>query len=157
MSARWDALGPRDRRALQLLAAVAVLLLGYVFMLQLDARAEARRRAEAAERTLAWMRQASAQLAGRSPAPRAAPDGRSLLARVDAGAREAGLGSALLRVEPVSPTQVRVYFQSVPFDGLVDWLQSLADSHGVRVDELSLQRAAGSGLVDARLSLSSGG
>jgi len=153
-AAWWQALSQRDRRALQALAVVAVLLLGYLFNVQLEARDEARRRAEAADQSLAWMRQAAAQLVGRAPLQRAAPDGRSLLARVDAGAREAGLGGVLLRVEPVTPTQVRVYFQAAPFDMLMDWLQALGESHGVQVDELSVQRAAGAGLVDARLNLS---
>jgi general secretion pathway protein M len=80
-------------------------------------------------------------------------DGRSLLARVDEGARQAGLGPVLLRVEPLSAGRVRAHFQAAPFDQLMDWLQPLGSQHGVRVEELSLQRAAGVGLVDARLTL----
>ncbi len=50
----------------------------------------------------------------------AARDGRSLLALVDATARASGVGEALLRVEPVSAAQVRVYFEGAGFDALVD-------------------------------------
>ena len=49
--------------------------------------------------------------------------------------------------------RVRAHFQAAPFDQLMDWLQPLGRDHGVRVEELSLQRAAGVGLVDARLTL----
>ena len=84
-------------------------------------------------------------------------DNRSLLARVDGGAREAGLGGVLLRVEPVSERQVRVYFQGAPFDRLMEWLQPTAQRFRIRVDELSIQRADGVGLVEARMTLSESG
>jgi type II secretory pathway component PulM len=59
----------------------------------------------------------------------------------------------LLRVEPLSAARVRVQLQAAPFDQTVDWLQPLRQQ-GVRVEELSLQRSSGVGLVDARITLS---
>jgi general secretion pathway protein M len=79
--------------------------------------------------------------------------GRSLLARVDASAREAGLGSALLRAEPIGTGNVRVTFQQAGFDALMRWIETFSAQHGARVGELSVQRADGVGLVDARLTL----
>ncbi len=156
MSGWWQAQSARDRRILLVGGVLAVLLLGYALLwlpLQRDTE-EWRARAAAAEANLIWMRTAAEQLRGIAPAPATAPaDGRSLLAVVDAGVREAGLGGALLRVEPVNAGQVRVYFQQAGFDALADWLQSVGNSHGVRVVELSAQRSAGVGLVDARLTL----
>jgi general secretion pathway protein M len=84
-------------------------------------------------------------------------DNRSLLARVDASAREAGLGDVLLRVEPVSSGQVRVQFERAGFDALVRWLEDLSTRYGTRVTELSATRSEGVGLVDARLSLDEAG
>jgi general secretion pathway protein M len=151
----WLGLAPRERRLLGGGGLLALLMLGYglVWAPLQDARNDWQRRAEAAEASLQWMRVAVERLA-QQPL-RAAPvaDGRSLLARIDEGARQAGLGPVLLRVEPLAAGRVRAHFQAAPFDQLMDWLQPLARDHGVRVEELSLQRAAGVGLVDARLTL----
>ena len=84
-------------------------------------------------------------------------DGRSLLALVDATARTSGVGEALLRVEPVAGGQVRVYFESAGFDVLVAWLEELEAQQGVRTGDVSIQRAAGVGRVDARMSLERSG
>ena len=155
---RWRALAPRERRALAFGgAALAVIFAWLAVWEPLVASRDAwRTRVAAAETDLAWMRAASARLQASGPVAAAVPsDGRSLLARVDASAREAGLGSALLRVEPIAAGQVRVTFEQAGFDALMAWLEALAQAHGVRVTELSAQRADGVGLVDARVSLES--
>lgn len=153
----WRQLAERERRLLQLAAATIVLALGYLLVWEpLQAgRADWRQRALAAEANLAWMRTAADEVVARrgQVGPQTPADGRSLLARVDSGARDAGLGGALLRVEPTGPDQVRVQFQQAGFDPLMQWLESMAAREGVRVTELSVSRADGSGLVDARLAL----
>lgn len=154
----WQRQSPRDRRVLGVGGVIGLLLLGYSLLWEpLSTQRDLwRSRAIAADQALLWMRSAAPQLAGRSAvAPVADP--RSLLARVDMGAREAGLGSVLLRVEPIRANQVRVYFQSAPFDQLLDWLQPMVESQGLQVEELSVQRADGVGLVDVRLTLTQAG
>jgi general secretion pathway protein M len=157
MKAWWQGLAERERRLLQVGAGALLLLLGWVLVWEpLDrSRADWRQRAVAAEANLQWMRSATEQLARQRAAGggEVVTDGRSLLARVDSGAREAGLGGALLRVEPTGPDQVRVQFQQAGFDDLVQWLEQLAQQQAVRVSELSVQRAQGVGLVDARVGL----
>ncbi len=82
-----------------------------------------------------------------------AGDTRSLLVLVDATARGSAVGEALLRVEPVAGDQVRVYFEGAGFDALVTWLGELEARHGVVIGDLTVNRAAGVGRVDARLLL----
>lgn len=157
MSTWWAALAERDQRILRIGGALLVLLLGYTLLWE-PARAQReqwRQRAVAADQSLAWMRAAAPHVQTQPAA--VVNDGRSLLARVDLGAREAGLGGVLLRVEPISPTQVRVFFEAAPFDRLMEWLQPLSETHGLRVDELSLQRADGVGLVNLRFTLTQPG
>jgi general secretion pathway protein M len=155
---RWRAMAPRERRALALggLALAAILAWLAIWEPLVESRELWRTRVASAETDLAWMRAAAARLQASGPVAAAVPDdGRSLLARVDASAREAGLGSALLRVEPIATGQVRVTFEQAGFDALMAWLEALSQAHGVRVTELSAQRADGVGLVDARVSLES--
>lgn len=155
---RWQALAAREQRALLLGGAALLLVGGWLLLWEPLARSrdEWRTRVAAAEADLAWMRAAAPQVrAARGDALVAAPvqDGRSLLARVDASARDAGLGDALLQVEPVNANLVRARFERAGFDAMMRWLETLASGHGVRVSELSVQRADGVGVVDARVAL----
>ncbi len=154
---RWNALAVREQRILSLGAVFVVLVLGYVLLWEplAESRDNLRTQVQAAETDLAWMRAAAPLVQQRSAnAPAALTlDGRSLLARTDASAADAGLKSALLRIEPVSDRQVRVSFQSAGFDALMRWVETLAANSNLRVSEFSVQRAEGVGLVDARLSL----
>lgn len=157
----WQQLAPREQRMLGGGALLLAALLGYVLLWEplQQSRADWRGRAIAADANLRWMRAAAEQvvaLRGAGGVQPVASDGRSLLARVDGGAREAGLGGALLRVEPSGPDQVRVQFQQASFDALMQWLEQLGERDGVRVTELSVQRSQGVGLVDARLALEAG-
>lgn len=163
MAAFWGRLSPREQRLLLAAGVVALLFIGWLLLWRPLAQARDTLRGQVAYSAaeLAWMQQAAPALAGTGAGADAAPavvsDGRSLLARVDAGAREAGLGEALLRVEPVSSGEVRMALGGADFDLLVAWLEQFSVAHGVAVTELSLQRAQGVGRVDARLALREGG
>ncbi len=147
----WENLAPRDRRVLA--AGAALLLLIAIWLLVWEplreARDAARLRTVAAANDLAYLRAVTPQLRDSAAAP--VRDGRSLLALVDATARASGVGDALLRVEPVSASQVRVYFEGAGFDALVDWLGSLQAGQGISIGDFSASRATGVGRVDARV------
>jgi general secretion pathway protein M len=155
---RWRELSPRDRRALGWLAAALLAALGWFAVWQplASARVRLSHQLEQAERDRVVV-QARASTIGRLRAEGAltplARGGKSLLALADSGAREAGLGGALKRVEPVSQGRVNLWFESVPFDALTTWLEQLEQRYGVRVDELSAERAAGLGTANARVGL----
>ena len=160
LRAFWAGLSPRDQRVLMLggLVLGAILIWLMIWEPLREARDAARSRVAAAATDLAAMRAAVPQLrALEGSAASAVRDGRSLLALVDATARTSGVGEALLRVEPVAGGQVRVYFESAGFDVLVAWLEELEAQQGVRTGDVSIQRAAGVGRVDARMSLERSG
>lgn len=152
----WQGRAPRER-AMLVRGGVALVLIVLWFGAWeplRDARNTWRERVATADADIAWMRAVAPQVASRAASsPAGTRDTRSLLARADASARDAGLGGALLRVEPVSQGQVRVYFEDVDFDALMRWVETLSERHGTRVSEMGVQRAAGVGRVDARLSL----
>ena len=155
----WNGLAPRDRRVLALGAIVLLLIGGWLGLWEplRMARDAARTRVAAGEADLAYMRAAAPQLRASPEATSAVRDGRSLLALVDATARASDVGDALLRVEPVAADQVRVYFEGADFDALVQWLEELGARQGVAVGDFNVNRAAGVGRVDARMSLERNG
>jgi len=110
----------------------------------------------AAEADLAWMREVAATLKQQRATGAAAGSdraGRSLLALADASARDAGLGEPLKRVEPLSEGRVNVWFENANFDACLAWLESLSQHYGVTVEELSVDRSAMPGMVNARITL----
>jgi general secretion pathway protein M len=106
--------------------------------------------------TAAWMQRSAQQLAGlkRSGGAEAAGlGGRSLLAVTDSTARAGGLGAELKRVEPEGRDSVRVWLDGASFDVLVKWLATLNSTHGILVDNATLERTESAGRVNARLTL----
>jgi general secretion pathway protein M len=148
----------RDRAVLAFGAVVVALVLAWAFAWQplRAGTASLAERKRAAEADLAWMRGAAATVKQqRSSGAAAGFDraGRSLLALADASARDAGLGEPLKRVEPLAEGRVNVWFENAPFDACVAWLEELGRRYGVGVEELSIDRAAGAGMVNARITL----
>ena len=85
-----------------------------------------------------------------SPLDRA---GRSLLAVADSSAREARLGNAIKRIEPVAAGRVTVWLEAADFDQIAAWLEQLETRYRIQVDEFSFQRTPVVGTVDARIGL----
>lgn len=159
---RWlEDLTFRDRLVLGAAAAAfLVVVLGALVWMPLDQRREAlAERVEAQARTLAWMREAGRRVEASRASPTeaaSARDGRSLLALVDATAREAGLAQTLRRAEPAGDDGVRVWLDAARYGDVAGWLESLSGEYGLAVTELALDRA-GNGRVNARLTVAESG
>ncbi len=155
-------LDPRERRLVLTGGLVLGLLLVYVLVVDplLSAYGERASRVEQQRADLVWMQQAAAriqQLQASSGAQGAGLGDRSLLAVVDGSAREAGLGGALSRVRPDGALAVRVWFEGVPFDALVEWLGRMDREFQVQVKLITLERQSEPGRVHAQLTLETAG
>jgi general secretion pathway protein M len=158
MRAYWDNLSARDRRVLLGGAVIVAVLLGWAFIWHpLAQRRQQLGISVAADRTsLAWMRAAQTQVPGLAAhgfQAGANRQGKSLLALADVSARGAGLAAAMKRVEPAGTRSVRVSFEAANFDALIGWIETLARDYGVQASDLSIDRAEGLGLVNARVTL----
>jgi general secretion pathway protein M len=158
MSAWWRGLAARERAVLAIGGAIVALLLAWALVWDPLSTQRARLEAEVrqAEADLVWMREAVPRLAARRAqggALGADRAGRSLPALADASLREAGLGAHLKRLEPLGEGRVSLSFEGVGFDPWILWLEAFAPRYGIRVEELVVDRAAGPGMVDARVVL----
>lgn len=81
------------------------------------------------------------------------PSGQDLLTQVSRSAQQ--LGVSPNRLQPEGANGVSVWFDNVPFNDLVVWLEQQTDQ-GVTVRQLSVDRQEEPGLVDARVVLRSG-
>lgn len=158
IAAWWNGLAAQERRLVAVGAALAVLLLGWAFAWHPLAakRADLLRDIGNQRNELAYVRAGAVEIERqRATGVRAGGQraGKSLLALADTTARAGGLGDALKRVEPVGAKGAKVSFESARFDDLVGWLEALARDYGVEAIELSADRADGTGLVNARVTL----
>lgn len=158
MKAWWQSISERDRGIARFGILVCALMLFWAFLWDptLASRRSLRTQVTQAEADLAYMHQAAAQLAALGDTGSATVferNGRSLLALADGTAREARLGHAIKRIEPISSGRANVFLEAAEFDQLAQWLERLQSAYGVRVDEYSLQRADAIGTVEGRVSL----
>lgn len=153
----WESLSTRERLLVAGGAALTVTLLLYALVWQPFQTGSRRLRQSVAEQyaDLMQMRQIAAEIKrlGKTGAARPADDGRSLLTLVDQTARAAGLGGALKRVAPQGSDKLSAQLDAVDFDQLVPWLSALERNHRVAVVNLSADRSAGPGRVNARVVL----
>lgn len=153
---RWFlALEKRER----LMVGGGALLLGIVILYAvivgpyLHSRAQLTAQVRARQQLLAWMQPAAARLRALGVMTPAALPGGSLQGAVSQTAASAGLSSALQQTQENADGSVRVQFSSVPFDGLLRWLDQLHRQYGITATDMSVQRGSGPGLVTANLSL----
>lgn len=137
---------------------VIFLVWGVLLSPLYGASASALTRIEAKRDTLAFLRGAAAELAGATHLPAAGPDlsGQSLVVVVDRSAREAGLGAALTRNQPVGEDGIRVRLDGASFDDLTRWLANLSASSGLAIESASFDRTPEDGRVNASLVLRQG-
>lgn len=154
----WHARESRERQVLMVGALLCVLVLGWLLLwrpLSL-ARASLASQLDQRQQDLVFMQAAAAQMSSlrtRDAQGHAQREGKSLLALADASARAAHLGTALKRVEPLDNRRVRVEFAGAGFDALAAWLQGLQRDFGIQVEDLSVNRVDGVGLVNAHVTL----
>lgn len=152
-----------EARERVMVAAGAVLVLifvawGVVLGPLYGASAAAASRVETKRNTLAFLRGAAAELATVADSPGAAADlaGQSLVVVVDRSAREAGLGAALTRNQPVGEDGIRVRLEGAAFDATTRWLAMLNTSAGLAIESASFDRTPDEGRVNASLVLRQG-
>ena len=155
----FTGLALRERTMVSIAAVVVVLALVYAVAWGPLASSVSRLQQSVEEQQALkqWMQQSAAEVNQLRGAAGAAADHRSLLAVVDQTAKQSQLGPAVKRIEPDGQELVRVSLEQVSFDDMMTWLGSLQRSSGVSVADLSIDRQADSGRVNARITLKRSG
>jgi general secretion pathway protein M len=154
----FNGLAPRERIMVSIAAVVVGLALVYVAAWSPLTSSVARleQSVEEQQALKQWMQQSAAEVNQLRGAAGAA-DHRSLLAVVDQTSKQSQLGPAVKRIEPDGQELVRVTLEQASFDDVMTWLGGLQRSFGVSVADVSIDRQADSGRVNARLTLKRSG
>jgi general secretion pathway protein M len=155
MRAWYAGLAERERLFVNIGAVVTVVLvlLGVIVPLNRSIT-QARQRVTNKQADLAFIQQATPQLAAAGPI--GSTSGESLVVLIDSSARESGLGKSLSSSQPTGDGGLRIRLDRAPFDGIVAWLARLSQQHGVRVESAEIESAGEAGLVNAGLVLKTG-
>jgi general secretion pathway protein M len=129
---------------------VAALILVFGILLPLQGSVSSLRRHNAVKREdLAWMRVHAPEIrahGGEVPSD----GGEAPVVVVSRTAREAGLTDALRNTAP-NGTGVHVQLDAASFDGLLPWLATLDEHHGLAIESITVDRTAHPGLVNASI------
>lgn len=143
---------PRERVILAVAAAIAVVLIGWRFVLlplsngveRLDSAVDAQ------SRLLVDAQSAAAVAPADAPLPQAE---QTLVVLVERTARAHGVWSAMSRTRPDGDTGIDVGFQAAAFDALLAWLVTLESEHGVSVESATITAANEPGVVRGQVFL----
>ncbi len=160
MKAWFLALTQREKVMVQGAAAVVIIFLAYLLLIEPISRhySKSRIKLQDSMATIEWMRSAAKEVrqlrGGKLSAER--PQGKQfVLSLIDRSARKAGLASVMKRVQPEGESGVRVWFENAPFDELLKWLATIEQEQGLTVNEINVEQAESSGLVNVRVFLES--
>lgn len=140
----------RDQIALITLVAAVVIysLVAFALMPASEARSQMAANNSAAVAQLARVEAKVSQLldlrANNEPG-----QNQNLSSTLSAAAQNAGL--TVKRLQPNSRGEVQVRFESVEFDALLQWLQTVEGNEGLRIVDASVSDAGRSGGVNATL------
>jgi general secretion pathway protein M len=156
LRARYEALPAREQRLVVVAGAALAVFLLYLVLWEPPALIRAHRAQELAQaRAFAQrLEEIGAEVQrARPPGATASRHDVALLTAVDQATKDGTLGKPPARMQPDGDTQVRVWFEGVPFDQLLRWIFNLQSRYGIRVDSLDIERQATPGTVNARLTL----
>jgi len=133
---------------------VLMLIWGLVLAPLGSATTAARERVETKRSLLTYIRAAEGELASVADAP-ADPDlsGQSLVVIVDRSLRQAGLGQALSRNQPMGEDGIRIRLENAEFDAVAGWLAEIHARSGMAIESASFDRGEAPGRVNASLVL----
>lgn len=103
---------------------------------------------------LAWMQSAKQQIQTlkASSSTQGNSNGRSLITLVDTTLKSSGVPNAQ-RMEPEGSDKVKLWMSQCPFDDLMNMLGQLQNKYGITVKTISISPTQTTGLIDARLTL----
>ena len=151
----FDRLSERDRLLLTVVLTAGLIVIMIIGWQSFAGRVERMHDVLSSQQmTLAYMKQAARQvrqLRGKVPVHAAA--GQSLMALLDSTARQSGLHNAVKRVDPEGQNKVRLRLEEAVFDDMMRWLESLSNTYGISVENITIDRLDSIGLVNVRLTL----
>lgn len=82
---------------------------------------------------------------------------QSLVVIVDSTTRSNGLAPYLKRNQPDGANSIRLRFEAVPFDAVIEWLGIMKNQYGLLATAANIDKSGAPGRINCNLTLSRGG
>ena len=154
----FSSLSARERIMVQIAAIVVSLFLLYLVVIEpVSEHYEINRKKVAnAQQTLQWMQQAAREiraLSGNKTVSLQPKSKQFLLGVIDRSVKKAGLAAQMKRIQPETEGGVRIWFEQVEFDSLINWLSGIKQQQDLVVNEINIEKTEAPGRVNVRLYL----
>ena len=153
----WGNLLDRERQMLTIGGIVVGVLFiyGVIWSPLSDAVQDHKTAVTTQEKLLRYMQQTSSTIAALKAEgiQVSAASNADLLSLAESTLSQQQLSSYLKQVQQPAQNQIVFTFENVPFDKLMQWLQTLAITHGVRVTQLSAERLPMIGTANVKMTL----
>lgn len=150
-------LSAREQRLLKVGVTLVVLALLWVLVYlptnrYLSSQADIKQRLEQQLQQMQGMVQSSGRSVAKTLTP--IPANMTFSSWLDQQLSLVNLQDMVNRTEPIDANTISVWLQGAPFDQVIDWLQLMADKHGVLVDQIDVNVVDRSlGLTNIRMRL----
>ena len=140
---------------------ILLLIIVYLYIWQPFSHSvtQLRSQAKADKELLAWMRPAVNKVKALKAQGAIAmvKPGQSLLVIANQSTQAIGLASYVSQIQQSNTNEVSMTFAEVPFDNLVNWLETLWKKYGIKISQLTITPLKTQGLVHAQLTLQQSG
>jgi general secretion pathway protein M len=157
MKAYFNSLNPREQKLVLAAGFFILLFLPYQFIYApfQSNLIKMQENSFKAQKNIAWMNGKAVEirnLKGSGGSRRST--GKSLLTLVETTMKQNKLNKNLRKVKPAGSSNVIVWLDDVPFDRLMQWLDSLVVTHGLSIQEITVEKQSGKGIVNAKINMS---
>ncbi len=155
---QYEMMPSRDRLALKVLAFSLILLFLYFGLWQpaYTYKKESSIYLQQQKDLLALVvenRPALSKLTSASSANNSSLNSQQLVTSVTNLAKQTGV--VLKRFEPSGEREIKVWVDDAAFDKMITWLSTMKRTLNIRVEQISVEKSDGPGLVSARITLAS--
>ncbi len=156
MKAYFTSLNPREQQMVLVSIVVLLLFLPYQFIYTpfQDSLSNMSSKTDAAVQNINWMKSKSIEVRKLSGGNSSRSSKQSLLTLVETTTKKHKLNKSIRKVQPVGSTNVKVWLDEVAFDNVMRWLDSLVVTHGLSIQDITVEKQSDTGIVNARINMS---
>ncbi|MFV1982464.1 MAG: type II secretion system protein GspM [Thiohalomonadales bacterium] len=157
MKAYFTNLNPREQKLVLAAAFFVVLFLPYQFIYApfQDNLTKMETKVTESQKNIVWMKSKSLEvrkLKGSSNSSKKSK--QSLLSLIETTTKKSKLNKNLRKVQPAGSSNVKVWLDEVAFDNLMQWLDILVVTHGLTIQDITIEKQSNKGIVNARINMS---
>lgn len=157
MKAYFSNLNPREQKIVLAAGLIILLFLPYQFIYVpfQNSLKNMETKTNNALQNINWMKNKSIEVRKLKKSGNSGRQSKqSLLSLVETTTKQNKLNKNLRKVQPAGSSNVKIWLDAVSFDNLMQWLDNLVVTHGLSIQDITVEKQAENGIVNARINMS---